>query len=95
MTGWLRGLGIAVMALGFGVAGYAGTLALTDAEFAKARDAYERHQEHPLFQAEYYAAAARHYGLAAGAVGSVLGALVFGSILLGLGSVSARLPKPD
>ncbi|HXJ32492.1 MAG TPA: hypothetical protein VMS22_00510 [Candidatus Eisenbacteria bacterium] len=95
MTGWLRLLGVAVMALGFAAAGYTGTLALTDADFAKAKDAYERHEDHPLFKADYYAAAGRHWALVAGAVASGLGGLVFGSILLGLGGISARLPKPD
>ena len=90
MTAWLRLLGIVVLALGVGLGAYAGTRAAGDAEFAEVVARYERHPEHPLFQAEYYAAAARYYGLIAGAIGGILGGLVFGSLLLGLATLVAR-----
>jgi hypothetical protein len=93
MSAWLRGLGIAVLALGIGFGGWAGTRAAGDAHFAEVAAQYERHPEHPLFQAEYDAVATRHYGLIAGAIGGVLGGLVFGSLLLGLGTVLVRTPK--
>ena len=90
MEAWLRVLGIVVLAFGVGLGAYAATRALGDTEFAEVVTRYERHPEHPLFQAEYYAAAVRHYGLVAGAVGGILGGLVFGSLLLGIASVLAR-----
>jgi len=90
MSGWLRLLGIVVLALGVGLGAYAGTRAAGDVEFAEIVTRYERHPEHPLFQAEYYAAAARHYGLVAGAVAGILGGLVFGSMLLALATLVAR-----
>ena len=95
MTTWLRLLGVVVLAAGLGFAGWAGTRALGDDDFVEKRDAYERHLEHPIFQAEYYAAATRHYGLVAGAIGSGLGGLVFGSLLIGLAGVTARLSRRD
>jgi hypothetical protein len=93
MTAWLRLLGTVVLALGVGVGGWAGTRVAGDAEFAEVVARYERHPEHPLFQAEYYAAAARHYGLVAGAIGGILGGLVFGSLLLAMATLVAR-PVP-
>jgi hypothetical protein len=92
MTAWLRLLGIVVLAFGMGAGTYAGTRALGDTGFAEVAAQYARHPEHPLFQAEYYAAAARHYGLVGGAIAGILGGLVFGSLLLGLASVLARQP---
>lgn len=93
MRAWLRGLGIVVLALGVGFGGWAGTRAAGDAEFVEIAAQYERHPDHPLFEAKYYAVATRHYGLIAGAIGGVLGGLVFGSLLLGLGTIVGRLPK--
>ena len=92
MSGWLRLLGIVVLALGVGAGSYAATRALGDTAFAEVAAQYERHPEHPLFQAEYYASAVRHYGLVAGAVGGIVGGLVFGSLLLGVGTLVARRP---
>ena len=94
MAAWLRLLGIVVLALGVGAGAYAGTRAFGDTAFAEIAAQYAKHPEHPLFQAEYYAAAGRHYGLVAGAIGGVLGGLVFGSLLLGMATlVSARTQK--
>ena len=92
MSGWLRLLGVVVLALGVGAGAYAGTRALGDAAFAEVSAQYAKHPDHPLFQAEYYATAARHYALVAGALGGILGGLVFGSLLLGLATVVARQP---
>ena len=86
----LKLLGVIVLVLGLVTAAVtAGELAV-DAHFREVADAYARHPEHPLFQADYYVAAARHYGLVAGAVAGILGGLVFGSLLLGIASVLAR-----
>jgi hypothetical protein len=51
MEAWLRVLGIVVLALGVGLGAYAATRALGDTEFAEVVTRYERHPEHPLFQA--------------------------------------------
>ncbi len=91
MTAWLRLLGVTVLALGVGLGAWAGTRALGDVGFAELEAQYARHPDHPLFQAEYYAAAARHWGLVAGAVAGVLGGLVFGSLLLAAAAILARL----
>ena len=90
MIAWLRVLGVVVLAGGLGVGGWAGTRAVGDTAFAEVATAYERHPDHPLFQAEYYAAAGRHYGLIAGAVGSIGGGIVFGTMLLALAAILAR-----
>jgi hypothetical protein len=87
MSAWLSTLGIVVLALGVAAGTYAGTLAVSDTAFADVAAQYARHPEHPLFQAEYYAAAARHYGLIAGAIGAIFSGLVFGSLLLGLATL--------
>ena len=90
MEAWLRVLGIVVLALGVGLGAYAATRAMGDTEFAEIAARYERHSDNLAFQAEYYPAAVRHYGLVAGAVAGILGGLVFGSLLLGIASVLAR-----
>jgi hypothetical protein len=92
MTGWLRLLGVLVLAIGIGLGSYAATRAIGDVEFADVAARHARHPEHMLFQAEYFAAATRHYGFVTGAVGGILGGLVFGSILLALASLLARPP---
>lgn len=87
MATWLRLLGIVVLVLGVGAGSYAGTRALGDTAFAEVASQYAKHPEHPLFQAEYYASAGRHYGLVAAAIGGILGGLVFGSLLLGMAAL--------
>jgi hypothetical protein len=88
----LRGLALLVAALGVVTAGIAGLRFAADVRFAEVAAAYARHPEHPLFQAEYWAAAARHYGLLAAAVGGLLGGLVVGAVLLALGELLRRVP---
>jgi predicted lipid-binding transport protein (Tim44 family) len=89
----LKALGVVVLVLGLGTAAVtAGELAM-DVHFREVADAYARHPEHPLFQAEYVAAAARHYGLVAGLVGGLLGGLSLGGILLALGELLRRVPR--
>lgn len=90
MTAWLRLLGVLVLVLGIGTGSYLATRAVGDVEFADVAARHARHPEHMLFQAEYYAAASRHYGLIAGAATGILGGLVFGSILLALAAILAR-----
>ena len=92
MTAWLRVLGMVVLVLGVGAGAYAATSLAFDTGFAEIAAQYARHADHPIFQAEYYAAAVKHYGLVAGAIGGMLGGLVFGSLLFGLATVVARQP---
>jgi hypothetical protein len=93
MSWWLRGLGIVLFAVGLGTAVWAGQMVAGDAAFAEAAAAYARHPEHPLFQADYYLAAVRHYGLLGLVVGGLLVGLGGGSLLLGLGDVLRRLDR--
>lgn len=95
MIAWLRLLGVVVLAAGLGIGGWAGTRAAFDEKFAEVATAYERHPEHPLFQAEYYVAAGQHYGLIAAAVGAVVGGVVFASMLLALAAILGRQRGDD
>jgi hypothetical protein len=90
MTAWLRLLGIGVLALGVGAGTYAATRAAGDTAWTEIAAQYARHTESLAFQAEYYPAAVRHYGLIAGAVVGIVGGLVFGSLLLGVATLLAR-----
>jgi hypothetical protein len=92
MSGWLRLLGIVVLAVGVGAGSYAATRALGDTAFAEVSAQYERHPENWAIQVDYYPAAVRHYGMIAGAVAGIGGGLVFGSLLLGVGTLVARRP---
>ena len=92
MPTFLRALGSLVVAAGLLTAVVAGWLLAADTHFQEVAAAYGRHPEHALFQAEYWAAAARHYGLLAAAVGGLLGGLSLGGILLALGQLLRRIP---
>jgi hypothetical protein len=94
MVRYLRALGSFVLLAGLVTAGAAGWGVAGDAHFREVAEAYARHPEHALFQAEYWAAAVRHYGLLAAAVMGVLGGLVLGGMLLALAEVLRRLPEP-
>jgi hypothetical protein len=94
MPGFLRVLGVAILVLGLAAAGVAGWLVAGDAHFQEVAAAYARHPEHALFQTEYWVAAARHYGLVAAALGGLLGGLALGGILLALGELLRRVPRP-
>src|SRR5438128_1222811 len=93
MPGFLRVLGVAILVLGLATAGVAGWLVAGDAHFREVAAAYARHPEHTLFQTEYWVVAARHYGLAAAALGGLLGGLALGGILLALGELLRRVPR--
>ena len=92
MAALLRALGVAVLLLGFGVAAVAGWSLIGDEHFQEVALAYARHPDHTLFQAEYWTAAARHYGLLATVMGGVLGGLVAGGVLLALAELLRRVP---
>jgi hypothetical protein len=93
VSGYLRVLGAVVLALGITTGVVTGVLFATDSRFQEAATAYERHPDHPLFEADYWKAAGRHYGLLAASAGGLLGGLVFGATLLGLATVISRLPR--
>ena len=93
MPAFLRGLGAFVMVLGLGVAVASGWLLAGDAELREVAAAYTRHPEHALFQADYWRAAARHYGLLGALVGALLGGLSLGGMLLALGELLRRVPR--
>jgi hypothetical protein len=93
VSGWLRALGATILVLGVGTAALGGWYLSRDTGYAEAAAAYGRHPGHPLFQADYYVAAARHYGLVALVSGGLLVGLGGGSALLGLSQVLRRLPR--
>jgi hypothetical protein len=89
----LRALGALVVVGGLVTATVAGWHLTRDTAYAEAVAAYQRHPGHPLFQADYYVAAVRHYGLLALACGGLLIGLAGGSTLLGLGELLRRVPR--
>jgi hypothetical protein len=90
---WLRCLAIVVLLAGLTTATVSGWHLARDTAYGEAAAAYERHPGHPLFQADYYVAAVRHYGLMALTVIGVLIGLALSSVLFGLGLVLRRLPQ--
>lgn len=93
MSAWLRLLAVLVLVTGLTTATLAGWHAARDTAYVEAAAAYDRHPGHPLFQADYYIAAARHFGLMALAGLGLLVGLAGGSALFGLGEVLRRLPR--
>jgi hypothetical protein len=90
VSGALRLLGVIVLIAGLVGGAAAGALFLGDTHYAEIASAYERHPTHAIFQAEYWAASARHWALLAGAVGGVLISLVWGGLLLGMATLLSR-----
>jgi hypothetical protein len=93
MPAFLRALGVIVIAIGLTVAAVAAWLLAGDDHFREIAAAYARHPEHTLFQTEYWAAAARHYGLLGAGAGGLLGGLSLGGMLLALGELLRRVPR--
>ncbi|TMB53862.1 MAG: hypothetical protein E6J56_12425 [Deltaproteobacteria bacterium] len=93
MPTFLRALGSLVVAAGLFIAAVAGWLLAADTHFQEVAAAYGRHPEHALFQAEYWAAAVRHYGLLVAVVGGTVGGLSLGGILLALAQLLRRVPS--
>jgi hypothetical protein len=93
MAAYLRALGALVLVLGIGVGLVSGWLVASDAHFREVAAAYARHPEHALFEADYWRAAARHYGLLAACVGGLLGGLSLGGILLALAELLRRVAR--
>jgi hypothetical protein len=93
VTGFLRVLGALVIVIGLVVAATAGWLLAEDTHFVEVAAAYARHPEHALFQGEYWAAAARHYGLLGAAAAGLLGGLSVGGMLLALAELLARVRR--
>ena len=93
MPTFLRALGSLVVAAGLFIAAVAGWLLAADTHFQEVAAAYGRHPEHALFQAEYWAAAVRHYGLLVAVVGGTVGGLSLGGILLALAQLLRQVPS--
>jgi len=89
MPTFLRALGSLVVAAGLFIAAVAGWLLAADTHFQEVAAAYGRHPEHALFQAEYWAAAVRHYGLLVAVVGGTVGAAP-GPVALGVKQPDGR-----
>jgi hypothetical protein len=89
---WLRILGAVVLVLGVATAVICGALFVGDANYYEIVAAYERHPNHAIFQAEYWAAAGQHWALLAGGVIGLFTGLTTGSLLLGLGELLRRKP---
>ena len=87
--------GWGVLLLGLLVGGAALGYVVGDSVFAEAADAYARHRDHPLFQAQYWAAAVPHYALVTLAVVAPVSGLVAGLLLLGQAAVLRRVPPSD
>lgn len=93
MAAALKALGALVLVLGLGTATVAAIALGGDERFAEVAAAYARHPEHALFQAEYWVAAGRHYGLLAAIVSGVLGGLALGGMLYALGEILRRTAR--
>jgi hypothetical protein len=93
MESFLRVLGVLVIVVGLAIATVAGWGLAGDAHFAEVAAAYARHPEHALFQGEYWAAAARHYGLLGAVAGGLLGGLSLGGMLLALAELLRRVHR--
>lgn len=90
MSAWLRTLGALVVVLGLATAVVCTSLFLGDANYYEVVSAYERHPNHAIFQAEYWAASARHWSLLAAAIGGAFTGVTLGSLLLGVGELLRR-----
>jgi len=95
MRGVLISAGWGVLLLGLIVGGAALGYLVGDSGFAQAADAYARHRDHPIFQAQYWAAAVPHYALLTLAVLSPVCGLVAGLLLLGQAAVLRRHRSSD
>ena len=91
----LLGLGWGVPILGIVCGAAAFGLGAGDPKFTEIAAAYARHPDNLLFQAQYGAAALRHYGLLTVAVLAPLVGIVAGVGLLGVAEVLRRLPRQD
>ncbi len=86
---------LAVLLLVAGLAGsvVAGRAALGDDAYFRALDAFERHSDHILFQAEYQAALARHAAFLVAAVVCGVGGVVGSAILFALSIILHRVNR--
>ena len=93
MSGFLRLLGIVLLLGGLAAGAVTGWLFATDTVYEEITAAYARHPNHAIFQAEYWMASLRHWGLLAASIGSVVLALSVGSLLVGVAEVLRRVPR--
>ncbi|HEV7732512.1 MAG TPA: hypothetical protein VGR62_10145 [Candidatus Binatia bacterium] len=92
MITWLRVLGVVVLLLGVVAAIVCSVQFVGDANYYEIVAAYERHPNHAIFQAEYWAAAGRHWALLVAAVAGLFVGLTTGSTLIALAEILRRLP---
>jgi hypothetical protein len=92
VSGWLRALGALVVLLGLATAVVCGVLFVGDANYYEITAAYDRHPNHAIFQAEYWAASAQHWALLAAAITGLFTGVTIGSLLLGVGELLRRKP---
>lgn len=89
-------VGWGVLALGIVVGAAALGTFVGDSRFAEVAEAYARHPDHALFQAQYWATALPHYGLLTLALLAPVVGLVAGVGLLAQAAILRRLPRgPD
>ncbi len=93
MSGFLRLLGVLLFVGGLATGVLTGWLFASDVGYAEISAAYARHPTHAIFQAEYWMASLRHWGLLAASVSSVLLGISVGGLLLGVAEVLRRLPR--
>ena len=84
MTVYLRGLAVVLLIGGVIVCVFSAFLAYTDVGYYAAAEALSRHQDHVLFQAEYYKALVPHLAYIVTAVFAGIGGIVSSAMLFGL-----------
>jgi hypothetical protein len=90
VSGWLRALGAIVLVVGLATAVVCTIYFVGDANYYEIAAAYDRHPNHAIFQAEYWAASAQHWALLGGAVVGLFTGLTMGSLLIGVGELLRR-----
>ena len=93
MTRLLRVLAVVVLVAGLIGCALATQAALGDEPYYRALEAFERHTDHILFQAEYQAALARHVAFLTAAVICGVAGIVGGAILYALGVILHRVAR--
>ena len=93
MASYLRGLAYFLLVAGVIIGVACAFWAWHDEAYFKAAEALSRHQDHVLFQAEYYAALARHLAYIITALFAGIGGVVSSAILFGLSAVLQKLDR--
>jgi hypothetical protein len=93
MASYLRGLAVVLFVGGVIIGVVSVFLAYNDIDYYKAAEALSRHEDHVLFQAEYYKMAARHFMYVMTALFAGIGGIVSSAMLFGLSAVLQRLER--